>query len=218
MKKGVVLKMKKWERIEGRAIYNMGKNGGRITESRENIEIARKAAAEGMVLLKNQKNVLPIQNGEGVALFGIGSADYIKGGEGSGDVITRYVMQPVDVFEKASEDGRVNIYKPLHDFYRASAKQQHDNGHRTGYTFEPEITDGMVENSAKECTTALIFLGRISTENDDITQNEYCLSCTEKSLIDKVSEVFPKTIVILNNVAVMDLSYIANNKKIGGIE
>lgn len=209
--------MEKWGRIEGKIISNMGENGSRATESREHTEIARLAAAEGIVLLKNQKGVLPIRKGEGVALFGINSADYIKGGEGSGNVITRYVVQPVDAFEKAAQEGIISIYHPLHDFYRASAKQQHDNGHRTGYTFEPEITDRMIEAASNECTTALIFLGRISTENDDITQNEYCLTCTEKQLIDKVSSAFRKTVLILNTVAVMDLSYVAENKKVGGI-
>ena len=209
--------MKKWERIEGRIISNMGKDGSRITESRENIEIARKACAEGMILLKNEKRALPVKKGEGVALFGIDSADYIKGGEGSGNVVTRYVIQPVDAFEKAAEEGLIKVYKPLHNFYRASAKQQHDNGHRTGYTFEPEITDSLIEDAKGECSTAMIFIGRISTENDDVTQRDYCLSCTEKNLIDKVSSAFSKTVIILNTCSVLDLSYVANNSKINSI-
>jgi len=44
-----------------------------------------------MVLLKNEKNLLPLSEGSRVALFGKGSFDYVKGGGGSGDVNTVYV-------------------------------------------------------------------------------------------------------------------------------
>lgn len=33
-----------------------------------------------MVLLKNEKNTLPIRKGTKVALFGKGTVDYVKGG------------------------------------------------------------------------------------------------------------------------------------------
>lgn len=46
------------------------------------IELCRRAAAEGMVLLENRDNALPLRQGEAVALFGNGSVDYVKGGGG----------------------------------------------------------------------------------------------------------------------------------------
>ena len=54
------------------------------------------AAKEGMVLLKNEKNLLPLAEGTRIALFGKGSFDYVKGGGGSGDVMVSYVHNLYD--------------------------------------------------------------------------------------------------------------------------
>lgn len=42
-----------------------------------------------MVLLKNEGNLLPLEKGSKVALYGIGASKTIKGGTGSGDVNER---------------------------------------------------------------------------------------------------------------------------------
>ena len=46
--------------------------------------LARQAAAEGIVLLKNDGNLLPLKNGTGVACFGRSQFNYYKSGTGSG--------------------------------------------------------------------------------------------------------------------------------------
>ena len=51
-------------------------------------KLAKRAAAEGMVLLKNE-GILPIGESTAVALFGGGAACTVKGGIGSGDVNNR---------------------------------------------------------------------------------------------------------------------------------
>ena len=55
----------------------------------ENRKVARRAAAEGMVLLKNEGQLLPLKEGTKVALYGVGASRTIKGGTGSGDVNER---------------------------------------------------------------------------------------------------------------------------------
>ena len=55
----------------------------------EHRKVARRAAAEGIVLLKNEDHVLPLQEGIAVALYGAGAGKTIKGGTGSGDVNER---------------------------------------------------------------------------------------------------------------------------------
>ena len=57
----------------------------------KNRAVARKAAADGIVLLKND-GVLPLEKGSKVALFGSGAGQTIKGGTGSGDVNEREVV------------------------------------------------------------------------------------------------------------------------------
>ena len=55
----------------------------------EHRKVARRAAAEGMVLLKNEDHILPLKAGSAVALYGAGAGKTIKGGTGSGDVNER---------------------------------------------------------------------------------------------------------------------------------
>ena len=55
-------------------------------------ELSRRAAAEGIVLLKNDGRVLPLKAGSNVALFGAGASHMVKGGTGSGDVNEREVV------------------------------------------------------------------------------------------------------------------------------
>lgn len=52
--------------------------------------LARRAAAEGIVLLKNDGQLLPLERGSKIALYGAGASKTIKGGTGSGDVNERY--------------------------------------------------------------------------------------------------------------------------------
>ena len=55
----------------------------------EHRKLARLAAAEGIVLLKNEEHVLPLKAGSAVAIYGAGAGKTIKGGTGSGDVNER---------------------------------------------------------------------------------------------------------------------------------
>lgn len=58
-------------------------------------EIARRAAAESMVLLKNE-GLLPLRKGMHLALFGSGAQFTVKGGTGSGDVNPRKTVNVLE--------------------------------------------------------------------------------------------------------------------------
>ena len=82
--------MKKWARV----LYqpNLPLYGEkRVTASKEHVALSKEAASEGMVLLKNNNNTLPLEAGKRVVLWGKGCFDYVKGGGGSGDVNCAYV-------------------------------------------------------------------------------------------------------------------------------
>ena len=85
--------MAKWQRSFFQPVLPLGEDGRRVTGSKEHIALSRMAAGEGMVLLKNEKNTLPIRRGTKVALFGKGTVDYVKGGGGSGAVSYTHLFQ-----------------------------------------------------------------------------------------------------------------------------
>ena len=71
--------------------YSGTKGSAPSKREQANRQVARKAAAEGMVLLMNE-GVLPLKADAKVALFGGGAVSTIKGGTGSGDVNEREVV------------------------------------------------------------------------------------------------------------------------------
>ena len=55
--------MAKWQRSFFQPVLPLGEDGRKVTGSKEHIALSRMAAGEGMVLLKNEKNTLPLQKG-----------------------------------------------------------------------------------------------------------------------------------------------------------
>ena len=68
---------------------------------KRNYDMARKAAAEGIVLIKND-GILPLDTSTRVALYGSGALYTIKGGTGSGDVNER---KTVSIYEGMKDAG-----------------------------------------------------------------------------------------------------------------
>ena len=116
--------MDKWRRIQYQPNQPLYPDRERVTGSREHIELSRKAAGEGMVLLKNENGVLPFARGTKVALFGKAGVDYVKGGGGSGDVTTAYVRNLWDGMKEKEKEGRVFLMPELEEFYRKNVEKQ----------------------------------------------------------------------------------------------
>ena len=75
---------------KAKRFYNGALSKERTERENKNACLARKLAADGIVLLKNDDRVLPLDITKPVALFGSGADKTIKGGTGSGDVNNRY--------------------------------------------------------------------------------------------------------------------------------
>ena len=99
--------MQKWSRLLYQPALPL-KGDRRVTGCEEHIQLSRKAAEEGMVLLEND-GTLPLSKKRPVALFGKGSVDYVKGGGGSGDVYCKYVHS---LYDGLTAKG-VSVYEPL---------------------------------------------------------------------------------------------------------
>ncbi len=186
----------------------------------ENAAFSRKAAAQGMVLLKDSGQVLPLQTEDTVAVFGRTQIDTIKGGTGSGNVNCKYVVNVLDGLKSAN----VKVNKELADTYTAWCKANPiDNGGGSmwgsGFHYNPEmpLTEEAVQKAAGTSSKAVVVIGRISGENSDLTaeKGNYFLTDDEQEMIDKVTANFNEVIVILNVGGVMDTSFI--NDKISAV-
>lgn len=175
-------------------------------------EIARRAAAEGCVLLKNENEALPLRNGDKVAAFGRCAFHYYKSGLGSGGLVnTRYVVGILDAL-KACES--VSVEEALlHIYEEWSEKNPIDEGRGWGTVpwsqKEMPVTDEMVE-AARTADVALVIIGRTAGEDQDNKNEEgsYLLTETEKDMIAKVSRAFERTVVLLNVGNIIDMNWV----------
>ncbi|MBQ5701156.1 MAG: glycoside hydrolase family 3 C-terminal domain-containing protein [Alistipes sp.] len=171
--------------------------------------ITREVASEGFVLLKNDDKALPMVSGKTVALFGVGSYDFIAGGRGSGDVNKAYV---VDMHEGLTSNG-IALDKKLDDYYMQYMERERKriaplDEHRrwTHYTLRPnEIRDPrqLVAGSAERADIAVVTFSRNSAEGFERHVNrDFKLRIDETALINEVSREFhaagKKVVVVLN--------------------
>ena len=160
----------------------------------DDIALSRYAGAEGMVLLENRNNALPLARGASVALFGGGQVDFIKGGTGSGDVNALYLVNLLDGMRAKAEEGKISIYEPLSQKYEENT------------SYVPDTA--MVTAAAEAASEAIVVISRNSGENVDLTSSKFVLSAAEKSLLQKVSSAgFAHVTVLLNVGTVMDTSF-----------
>lgn len=115
--------MDKYARFRYQPCLPLGVDGRKVTGSPEHAELSRRAAGEGMVLLKNEGGTLPLKRGARVALFGKATVEYIKGGGGSGDVFCAYTHNIYDGFKLKEDEGKVSVFKPTAEFYKEYVKE-----------------------------------------------------------------------------------------------
>jgi beta-glucosidase len=148
-------------------------------------KITRQSATEGMVLLKNDGNTLPLKSKGSVALFGSTSYDFIGGGTGSGDVHKPYV---VDLKTGLTNAGFI-VNSKIADIYEGSRK------------FVPNRKFIRAEAAANDF--AIVTIGRQAGEGRDRRiDNDFNLSREEQNVLKDICEAFheqgKKVIVILN--------------------
>lgn len=174
--------------------------------------LARQAAAEGCVLLENEGNVLPLQEGTKVAVFGRMAFHYYKSGLGSGGLVnTRYT---VGILDALKECGQLHLDEELMETYEKWIKENpYDEGQGWGKVpwsqTEMKVTDEMLVCAQKN-DVSLVVIGRTAGEDQDnyAKEGSYCLTETEEELISKVCEASAQTVVILNVGNIIDMSWV----------
>ena len=186
--------------------------------------LSRLAGAESMVLLRNERNALPLASNTRVASFGVNQINTYKGGTGSGDVNAAKTVNIADGLA-----GRFHVNQELQRYYRAfyaSHKVFHEGkfGARGHYTCEEAALDATLESlissAAQQQEVAVISIGRQAGEGADRTDSkgDYRLNDAEMQLIERVSAAFhsagKKVVVVLNVNGVIDTSW---SSKVDGV-
>ena len=184
-------------------------------------ELARQAAAEGAVLLKND-NVLPLKKGTTVSLFGRTYKDYFFVGYGSGgDVIRPY---NIDIAQGIENCDKLNLNYTLHNIYMEwREKNPVSHGYWAHWPLRYEempLTDEIVASAKAESDTAVVTIGRSSGEDRDcdLANGSYFLHDEEIEMLDLVTAHFEKVVVLLNVGNIIDMSWVKHyGAKIGAV-
>ena len=175
--------------------------------------LARQAAAEGCVLLKNDNNTLPLKASDNVALFGRSLFNYYKSGLGSGGLVnTRYVVSILDALQEETD---ITLNEAVLNIYEAWIKNHpYDEGQGWGQVpwsqKEMPLSEAVVSEAAKISDIALVIIGRTAGEDQD-ARNEagsYLLTDEEKTMIRLVSCQFKRTAVLLNVGNIIDMQWV----------
>lgn len=178
--------------------------------------VTRNAALEGMVLLKNAKNALPVSNNvKNVAVFGRTSYDFIAGGTGSGDVNHAYVVSLIEGLNNAGFTVDPAL-KKAYEAYIPEAQAKMPKSTNQFAAFLPKhlipemnLSASELQASARNNDVALITIGKTSGEfADRYISDNFNLTAAEKKMISDVCTAFhkagKKVIVVLNVCGVIE--------------
>jgi beta-glucosidase len=171
---------------------------------KKNAAIARSAAAEGMILLKNNNDLLPLKNNTKMAVLGNGAYALVSGGTGSGDVNEAYTISLPEGLKNAGF-GVNTIIQSVYEGYIATERAKQP---KQAFFMPPTpiqempVSDAIITTATQE-DVAVITISRISGEFVDRKKEvDFDLSENEKQLLKKTSTAFhqagKKVIVVLN--------------------
>ena len=172
-------------------------------------KLVRETAPQGMVLLKNDNEALPLKNIKNVALFGLTAYNSIAGGTGSGNVNKPYIR---NIDEGLAAAG-LKLDEAIANYYKDYIKLTNDKsamgatGMRgvllgSAVIPDPALEKQAVKNSVDRNDAAVIVIGRNAGEGDDRRIEDFDLSDAERTLIMQVSNYYhqagKKVYVVLN--------------------
>lgn len=176
-------------------------------------EAAVKTACEGIVMLENKDDVLPLKMGSRVALFGRMQTHYYKSGTGSGGMVN--VHHVTDIREGLSDCPDITLDSELIDIYdKWDAENPIDTGLGWGKEAwsqaEMPVSKELAVRLAERNDVAIIIIARTAGEDRDNSAEKgaFFLSDSEEELLANVSSSFARTIVLLNVGNVIDMSFV----------
>ena len=197
----------------------------------ENYAISRKLASQGMVLLKNEDHVLPLNNQKKAGIVGNENLELIKGGGGSATVNCLYTKNLLDGLFEKEQAGKLLL--------------SHASVKRAQSTKAYSVAE--LNDLAKEMDTAIVTIKRWGTEgkdrllnpenNSDIQKTDYTGEADDGNVDDYEKTVgyfvpsnseiamltalehsdIKNVIVILNISSIVELSFLNRFSKVKSI-
>ena len=174
------------------------------------LKTAAQVVSEGIVMLKNDNDALPLNPDDEIALFGRIQLHYYKSGTGSGGMVN--VSKITGIPDGLLENG-VSVNEELLDVYRKwDSENPFDLG--DGWGKEPwsqtemPLDEALVAHVSESSHTAIVIIGRTAGEEQDNSLHEgsYLLTAAEKDMLAKVRHHFPKMIVLLTVGNIIDMN------------
>lgn len=201
-----------------------------------NRALARKAAAEGFVLLKNEGGALPLKNKK-IALYGMGSRKTVKGGLGSGSVEERYSVNIEDGLKNAGFE--ITTVRWLDDYdreYGETYQAWHDMveekvagimdpmkliplAHSYVYRYPSGRLIDETDIRESDTDTAVCVLMRQAGEGNDrkLEKGDYLITDIERWNLETLAAAYAHTILVINVGGPMEMSFLDEIKGIDAV-
>lgn len=221
------------------SMISLATGNGKITEETSDAatELCTEIAEEGIVLLKNENNLLPVTENKNLNVFGWASTNPCYGGTGSGSLSDAYETKTL---LQGLTDAGFKLNDELSDFYTAFRTDRPEVEMWAQDWTLPEpaadsYSDDMVKSAKDFSDTAMVVITRVGGEGadlpPDVSQVTYTdnssdykdfeagehylqLSQTEKDMLDLVCSNFDDVIVVYNGANAMELGFINDYEQI----
>jgi beta-glucosidase len=222
--------------VIGSSVTGMAASTNQTSEREvRNAQLSKEAAEEGMVLLENENQALPLAQGSKAALFGTGSYGTIKGGTGSGDVYNRYTISVYDALTSTYNISNMawwgEYLKTFEEKKAQAAEEKKDNdyvkytqgrfgGADSFLAIDQALTQSDMDKAkAGGVMTAFYTVSRVSGEGADrmIGKGDYELSEVEYNNIKLIAKNFDKCVVLLNVGGVVDTKFFSEIEGVDGL-
>ena len=227
-------------------LLSLVSGSGTITEETqaEALALGEQIAGEGIVLLKNEDNILPMEDTKNLNVFGWAASNPVYGGTGSGAMSDAYEI--VDL-EAGLKNAGFSVNEDILDFYREYKSEEYDASRPSVGMWEQDWTlpeppietypDGMLDDAKEFSDTAVVVIARSGGEHIDlpydVSQVAYTnnsedyedfpagthwltLSQTERNMLETVCDNFENVIVVSNSANTMELGFINEYEQIKG--
>lgn len=223
------------------SLISLATGNGTITEetSAQASRLSEEIAEEGIVLLKNQDNMLPMSDTGKLNVFGWASTNPCYGGTGSGSLSDAY--ETVSIIDGLQNAG-FELNQDLIKFYTDFRGERPEVGMWAQDWTLPEPTvdsygNELIDGAKSFSDTALVVITRVGGEGADLptdvsavtyedNTDEYKdfeagehylqLSQTEKNMVDLVCRNFENVVVVYNGANAMELGFLNDYQQIKG--